>query len=102
MCDVVEEIEGRQLEAVAAPVRYRPGTFFEWHTDNASDKYHRRVWTAVVELRSAPGARLEVEAVPVQLRPGDLVLFPSQWRHRATAPESGERLALVMWFSEAE
>ena len=80
---------------------YQPGMFFEWHVDagQGSGDYDYRLWTAVAELQSAPGGGLELEgAAPLELAPGDLVIFPARHRHRATAPTSGIRFSLTAWF----
>lgn len=78
---------------------YPPGGFYNWHQD-AGPTYGHRLWSAVVELQSAPGGGLEIEGYgAVDLEPGDLCLFPSGLKHRATAPIEGQRFSLVMWFS---
>jgi len=98
----VEEIEdGRVLdEEPVQALRYKPGQRFTMHTDNG-ESHPRRAWTCVVEMQSAPGARLEIEDWPdVVLEPGDLVVFPSGYRHQATPPTEGKRYSVVMWFSD--
>ena len=80
---------------------YQPGMFFEWHADagSSNEEYGYRLWAAVAELQSAPGGGLEIEgAAPLELAPGDLVVFPARQRHRATAPTSGIRFSLTAWF----
>ena len=77
---------------------YTPGMFFEWHKDTGTDSYSNRLWTAVVELQSAPGGGLEVFGCdPLDMSPGDLVLFPAAYRHRATPPTDGIRFSLTVW-----
>ena len=80
---------------------YQSGMFFEWHRDagEAGETYDYRLWTAVVELQSAPGGGLELDGCDaLDLAPGDLALFPASLLHRATAPTSGIRFSLTTWF----
>ena len=80
---------------------YQPGMFFEWHEDAGEGlgTHNYRRWTAVAELQSAPGGGLELEgAAPLELAPGDLVIFPASLSHRATPPLSGIRFSLTCWF----
>ena len=77
---------------------YEPGMFFERHKD-AGTNHGYRLWTSVVELQSAPGGGLEVDGCgPLDMEPGDLVVFPASTYHRATAPTEGARFSLTNWF----
>ena len=69
------------------------------HSDDGDPYKHRKI-SGVVELQSALQSTLEIEGHDIQLEPGDLCLFPSSIRHRATAPTEGVRFSLVMWFGD--
>lgn len=81
--------------------RYAPGESYNWHEDLMdvrSWRKSRRTATVTVTLRSAPGARLEIQGQGrFCRRQGEAVMFRSTDLHRATAPKSGERYALTVW-----
>ena len=82
-------------------VRYGPGGEYVWHTDGPT-----RARTLMIQL-SAPrdyeGGRLEVqEEGSVRVggnERGSITEFDSTLQHRVTRLESGERMALIVWFS---
>lgn len=79
---------------------------YDWHTDNfwVSKKTQDRKVSCCVQL-SAPedyeGGRLEIEgtAIPSDrfICRGDIIVFPSCFRHRVTPVTSGIRHSLVTW-----
>lgn len=83
-------------------LRYLPGQLFAPHRDRSAN-YPNRLYTSVVEVQSAPGARLELldgwDGL-ISLAEGDLVIFDSGIMHEATPPLSGERISLVTWWSK--
>lgn len=81
-------------------VLYEPGMKFDWHKDSGTIHGYR-LFTGIIEVQSAPGARLEIRGFPdIVLNAGDLVVFPASCHSRDTSPSSGNRVMLWNWFSE--
>ena len=79
---------------------YAPGEYYSWHDDLKPGKYRtrRRDKTLTCTLRSAPGAIFETADHQFNLEEGHAVVIDSAMPHRATAPISGNRWALTVWF----
>ncbi len=80
--------------------RYQPGELYDWHDDAKPNKGRSSVrhLTLTCTLQSAPGAVFETEDGVFELEPGMAVLFPSDKKHRATAPAEGERWSFTVWY----
>ena len=81
--------------------RYLPGHHFAWHRDAVERDGRIRKISMTVVLRAAEvGGVFEYgDFGPVELAPGDAVLFPSGHLHRVTPVTAGVRDSLVMWLS---
>jgi hypothetical protein len=79
---------------------YSPGEFYSWHDDlkPGKDRTSCRDKTLTCTLKSAPGAVFETSNQTYNLQDGYAVIFDSATLHRATAPISGNRWALTVWF----
>lgn len=80
---------------------YRPGGHYAWHKDAlaGSFSWRRRVSMSIPLAHAGAGGRLEIQGHSLpDLRPGDLVVFPSNVNHRVTTVTEGERESLVAWF----
>ena len=78
---------------------YTPGEHYGWHTDQSvSNRTHQRYFTLTCELQTAPGARFELkDRTFPELQKGQAIIFPSVDEHRATTPETGERISFTIW-----
>ena len=78
---------------------YLPGEHYDWHTDRSTNNQnYQRHFTLTCNLQTAPGSMFELENINLpQLNRGDAVVFPSEDKHRATTPTSGERISLTIW-----
>ena len=78
---------------------YLPGEHYDWHTDRSTNNQnYQRHFTLTCNLQTAPGSMFELENINLpQLNRGDAVIFPSEDKHRATTPTSGERISLTIW-----
>jgi len=78
---------------------YRANEYYNWHSDQYSSKRtHQRRFTLTCELKSAPGARLQIQGKnKISLKKGEAIIFNSTDTHRATSPISGERISLTIW-----
>lgn len=81
---------------------YRVGDHYTWHTDLIS-RMKRHVSISVVLNDGYIGGEFEYisedrSAVCVSMGVGDLVMFPSWYRHRIRPVSSGKRISLVGWY----
>ena len=78
---------------------YLPGEHYDWHTDRSiNNQNYQRHFTLTCNLQTAPGSMFELENINLpQLNKGEAVVFPSEDKHRATTPTSGERISLTIW-----
>lgn len=82
--------------------RYSPGQHYDWHSDVYNhNRSSQRVLTLTCTLQVAEAAQFETESGNFDLAQGQAVFFPSVLRHRATAPTSGQRWALTVWYMAA-
>ena len=96
----VRAVTGDRLEHEQHPyvACYGPSEYLDWHHDGGPQSNRR--WVAVMELQSAAGGALEIEGHPaLELQPGDLCVFSADLLHRATAPTTGFRFSVAMWFA---
>lgn len=79
---------------------------YDWHVDNfwTGQSPSDRKLSCVVQLSSPSdysGGRLEIEHTEIPanrfVQRGDLIVFPSPFRHRVTPVTSGTRHSLVTW-----
>jgi Rps23 Pro-64 3,4-dihydroxylase Tpa1-like proline 4-hydroxylase len=83
--------------------RYTPGQHYDWHMDLGAGAMSLRKLSIVAELAGAEaGGGLEIfhgeeRNNRVQLRAGDVAVFPSFVMHRAVHVVRGTRWSLVMW-----
>lgn len=91
--DVVDWIQPPQISF------YRPGEQYDWHVDTWPNyRTHIRHFTLTCELQSAPKSRLELQNYKFDaLQKGQAIVFKPQDSHRATSPDSGERISLTIW-----
>ena len=99
----VGERAGIEFDWISTPWQfavYNPGEYYDWHTDHFEvRKSSQRTHTLVVELQSAPSAGIEFDNTgPVDLKPGQGILFDSTVPHRALPPLEGTRISLTVWF----
>jgi PKHD-type hydroxylase len=77
---------------------YDRGDYFRWHYD----LYGTRKLTAIILLNNSfKGGEfqqmLEPKATTINMKPGDLLLFPSYLLHRVTKIKKGTRHSLTAW-----
>lgn len=88
--------------------RYLPGDKYGWHEDTAIGLQRRRKLSFTLQLtdpKDFEGGGLEFHGGSVAFPGNDLgaiAVFPSFLQHRAREVTSGERWALVGWFSGPE
>ena len=102
MAAYCEHLPHLELTAFTAPglVRYEPGDFFVSHVDAGTGQ--KRTVSAIALLPSAfTGGELCFfdQQDPFPLRPGDVVLFPSNFLfpHAVQPVISGTRHSVVTW-----
>lgn len=83
-------------------LRYNTGGKFIWHSDVLEKKEHQRKLTMVIQLsepENYEGGKLQIAGVGMEpfRNLGDLVIFPSNMRHRVTPVTKGVRYALITW-----
>lgn len=79
--------------------RYSVGQYYDWHTDvYRTKRSSQRVLTLTCTLMAADQAIFQTDSAVIDLAAGQAVFFPSNMRHRATAPNQGQRWSLTVWY----
>jgi predicted 2-oxoglutarate/Fe(II)-dependent dioxygenase YbiX len=83
---------------------YTKGHFYDWHTDIIR-KRHRQISVSVLlcDPNDFTGGEFSYidehgSAVSVSMGRGDIVMFPSWYKHRVGCVKSGKRISLVGWY----
>ena len=109
---LIDRLTPLATELTAAPLaplervqfgRYAEGGHYSWHQDavNPSFSRYRQVSLSIIMQHAEQGGALEIkDHDPIELAPGDCVLFPSSMYHRVTPVEAGLRESLVAWFEK--
>jgi len=83
---------------------YEVGGHFDWHVDSTKDVYPDRYYSVIILLNDEySGGELEIiettNKIIIEKNVGDLILFPSTYRHRVSPVLTGKRYSLVNWLS---
>jgi PKHD-type hydroxylase len=83
---------------------YEASGHFDWHVDSTNDVYPDRYYSAIVLLNDEySGGDLEIiesnQKTIIEKNIGNLILFPSSYRHRVSPVLTGKRYSLVNWVS---
>ena len=83
---------------------YTEGHFYDWHTDIIR-KRHRQISVSVLlcDPNDFVGGEFSYinehgSAVSVSMGRGDILMFPSWYKHRVGCVKSGKRISLVGWY----
>lgn len=85
-------------------LRYQPGEFYTWHSDEATDKtvneYHRTISIVLYLSDGFEGGGTEFPWGTYKPNKGDALVFPSNWcfPHQSQPLISGEKIAAVTWY----
>ena len=86
-------------------LRYQPGEFYKWHSDQASDhevkEINRTISIVLYLTEDFGGGRTEFPHTSYKPKAGQALIFPSNWcfPHQAQPVTSGEKIAAVTWYS---
>jgi predicted 2-oxoglutarate/Fe(II)-dependent dioxygenase YbiX len=83
---------------------YEATGHFDWHVDSTNDVYPDRYYSAIILLNDEySGGELEIiesnQKTIIEKNIGNLILFPSTYRHRVLPILTGKRYSLVNWVS---
>ena len=95
-------IDASQIQNTVQYTTYGPGDHFVMHDDNAdSDPNDHRSLSISVLLQDADeGGAFVIEGHgPVEMKPGEAIVFPAKQRHMVEPIIRGRRESLVLWLS---
>lgn len=85
-------------------LRYQPGEYYTWHSDEATDKtvneYHRTISIVLYLSDGFEGGSTEFAWGAYKPKKGQALVFPSNWcfPHQSQKLISGEKIAAVTWY----
>lgn len=101
--DVASITRARFLVAPMAN-KYVPGSYYDWHYDSPNMGSRRADLSFTLFLKPAntyAGGELEIETdhknLLIKGEAGQMILYPTEYRHRVREIESGERVSIVGW-----
>ena len=115
--EVANELSGQMFDIERVEdiqvTKYKPGCFYEFHTDSYSSHHFKdshgkvRKLSMTVQLNDdyeggefqvARCCRGKLQTETMEKAKGTVIVFPSSLEHRVKKVTSGERYSLVAWF----